>query len=218
MCNMSAFSALTLLVGRQEGHPACKKLSGGVLAWLSVWSEVQTCTQPSWCHCHSPSLASVKSTLVILFWYRLTWAVLDKGPLNGCVCVCVMWHNPPNRKYKTYRNAARGGPSSQSYITFYTKFLCGLPLVLLPSSRNQFAAMFACIWSYDLMALYKSVYYYYCLSSNCVSRWPANLHLPFFRQWFASTLHCSHDHLYDQPNISDRPTGRTEQQECVSVG
>jgi len=27
----SAFSALTLLVGRQEGHPACKKLSGGVL-------------------------------------------------------------------------------------------------------------------------------------------------------------------------------------------
>jgi len=31
------FSALTLLVGRQEGHPACKKLSGGVLAWLSVW-------------------------------------------------------------------------------------------------------------------------------------------------------------------------------------
>jgi len=29
-------SALTLLVGRQEGHPACKKHSGGVLAWLSL--------------------------------------------------------------------------------------------------------------------------------------------------------------------------------------
>jgi len=42
-----AFSALTLLVGRQEGHPACKKHSGGVLAWLSVWSEVQTCIWPS---------------------------------------------------------------------------------------------------------------------------------------------------------------------------
>jgi len=27
-----AFSALTLLVGRQEGHPACKKQSGGMLA------------------------------------------------------------------------------------------------------------------------------------------------------------------------------------------
>jgi len=33
---------LTLLVGRQEGHPACKKLSSGVLSWLSVWSEVLT--------------------------------------------------------------------------------------------------------------------------------------------------------------------------------
>jgi len=42
-----AFNALTLLVGQQEGHPACKKLSGGVLAWLSVWSEVQTCICPS---------------------------------------------------------------------------------------------------------------------------------------------------------------------------
>jgi len=38
-----AFSALTLLVGRQEGHLACKNLSGGVLAWLFVWSEVQSC-------------------------------------------------------------------------------------------------------------------------------------------------------------------------------
>jgi len=33
---VSSFSALTLLVGRQEGHPACKKLSGRVLAWLSI--------------------------------------------------------------------------------------------------------------------------------------------------------------------------------------
>jgi len=42
-----AFSALMLLVGRQEGHPACKKHSGGVVVWLSVWSEVQTCIRPS---------------------------------------------------------------------------------------------------------------------------------------------------------------------------
>ena len=44
---LMAFSALTLLVGQQEGHPACKKLSGEVLAWLSVWSKVQTCIWPS---------------------------------------------------------------------------------------------------------------------------------------------------------------------------
>ena len=57
------------------GWVAGKKLSGGVLAWLSVWSEVQTCIRPSWCHCHSVSLASVKSRLVLHFWYRLTWVV-----------------------------------------------------------------------------------------------------------------------------------------------
>ena len=63
---ISAFSALTLLVGQQEGHPAC-----------------------CWWHYHSLSLASVKSRLVLPFWYWLTRVVLDKGPLNGCVCVCV---------------------------------------------------------------------------------------------------------------------------------
>jgi len=60
-----------LLVGRQEGHPACKKLSGGVLAWLSVWSEVQICIWPSWCHCHSLSLASVKFRLVLPLLVRI---------------------------------------------------------------------------------------------------------------------------------------------------
>ena len=46
-----AFRALTLLVGWQEEHPACKNLSGWVLAWLSLWSEVHTCIWPGWCHC-----------------------------------------------------------------------------------------------------------------------------------------------------------------------
>ena len=35
------------------------KLNGGVLAWLSVWGEVQTCIWPSWCRCHSLSLTLV---------------------------------------------------------------------------------------------------------------------------------------------------------------
>jgi len=47
LCEDIAASAFALLVGRQEWHPACKKLSGGVLEWLSVWSEVQTCIRPS---------------------------------------------------------------------------------------------------------------------------------------------------------------------------
>ena len=71
-------------LGGRKGIRPVKNLSGGVLAWLSVWSEVQTCILPSWCQCHSLSLASVKSGLVLPFWYRLTWVVPEKGPLNMC--------------------------------------------------------------------------------------------------------------------------------------
>jgi len=38
--NVCAFSALMLLIGQQKGHPACKKLSGGMLAWLCIWGKV----------------------------------------------------------------------------------------------------------------------------------------------------------------------------------
>ena len=80
-----AFSALTLLVGRQEGHPACKNwvvgcwrgyLSGAICR-LAYGPVDATATH---------SLASVKSRLVLPFWGRPTRVVLDKGPLNGCVC------------------------------------------------------------------------------------------------------------------------------------
>jgi len=54
---LSAFSALTLLVGRQEGQPACKKLSCG--CWRGYLSRVQICTWPSRRHCHSLSIAPV---------------------------------------------------------------------------------------------------------------------------------------------------------------
>ena len=74
-------------LGSRKGIRPVKKLSGEVLAWLSVWSEVQTCMWPSWCHCHSLSFASVKSRLVLPFWYRPTRVILEKGPLNGCVFV-----------------------------------------------------------------------------------------------------------------------------------
>jgi len=43
----TAFSALTLLVGWQEWHPACKKMSGSILVWLSVWGKEQICIWPS---------------------------------------------------------------------------------------------------------------------------------------------------------------------------
>jgi len=57
-----AFSALTLLVGRQEGHLACKKTEwwgAGMVVCLELGA--------------------------LPFWYRLTRVVPEKGPLNVCV-------------------------------------------------------------------------------------------------------------------------------------
>jgi len=48
----SAFSASTLLVGRQEQHSGCKKFSDKMLEWLSICSKVQMiCTWSCLCHC-----------------------------------------------------------------------------------------------------------------------------------------------------------------------
>ena len=44
------------------------------------------------CHCHSLSLASIKSRLVLPFWYLLTWVVPDKRAVKRVrVCVCACW-------------------------------------------------------------------------------------------------------------------------------
>jgi len=82
-----AFSALTLLFG----HLACKKLSGGMLAWLSGMDEVQTCIYPSRCHCHSQPLAPVNpdTFLVLPFWYLLTRVVPDIFQKSSKTVVCV---------------------------------------------------------------------------------------------------------------------------------
>jgi len=81
-----AFNALTLLVGCQEEHAACKKMSDEVLAWVSVWSEVQMmCIWSSWCHCHYSFLASLKFRMVEPFWCWLTQVVLEKRYLIRCL-------------------------------------------------------------------------------------------------------------------------------------
>jgi len=74
--------ALTLLVGRQEGHPACKKTE-----WWGAGTRCRLAYGPADATTTHCLFASVKSRLVVPFLYRLTWVVLDKVPLNGCVCV-----------------------------------------------------------------------------------------------------------------------------------
>ena len=86
---LTAFSALMLLVGWQEGHPAYKKqseewLGTGVVICLERGADLHMAQLMP---CHSLSLAPVKSRSVLPFWYWLTRVVLEKGPLNGCVLV-----------------------------------------------------------------------------------------------------------------------------------
>jgi len=75
---------LTLLVGRQEGHPACKKLEwwgAGVAICLELGADLhmaQLMPLPLTVSCFS------ESTLVLLLWYWLTWVVAEKGSLNVC--------------------------------------------------------------------------------------------------------------------------------------
>jgi len=75
-----AFSALTLLVGGQEGHPAYKNLTDKVLAWLSpgsrwiyrAYGSADATADPSSLLQQNPNQNGLS------FWYRLTWVVPDK--------------------------------------------------------------------------------------------------------------------------------------------
>ena len=84
-----AFSA-NLLVGRQEGHLACKKTEwwgAGVVICLERCADlhmVQLMPLPLTISCSSKVQIGF-----VPFWYRLTRVVPGKEPLNGRVCVCV---------------------------------------------------------------------------------------------------------------------------------
>jgi len=75
-----------LLVGRQEGHPACKTLEWwgvGMVICLERGADLhmaQLMPLPLSVTCFS------KIHIGLPFWYRLTWVVLEKGPLNVCSC------------------------------------------------------------------------------------------------------------------------------------
>ena len=80
------------MVGRQEGHPACKKLSGGMLAWLSVWGAdlhiAQQMPLPLTISCSSKSRL-VLTFWVLPFWYLLTRVDPDIFQTSSKTVVCV---------------------------------------------------------------------------------------------------------------------------------
>ena len=82
MCRQ-CFDAVGWAAWRASG---LKKLSGVVLAWLSVWSEVQMiCIWSSWCHYHPIISCSSRNQNGLPLWCSLTQLVLEKGrPLNKC--------------------------------------------------------------------------------------------------------------------------------------
>jgi len=86
-CGLQCFDDVGWATGRASG---LQKLSGGVLAWLFVWSNVHTAQLmplPLTVSCFS------KIQIGLPFWYRLTRVVPDTGPLTGCVCVVVVVDN-----------------------------------------------------------------------------------------------------------------------------
>ena len=73
----------------QEEHPACKKLSGGVMAWLSVCSEVQTCIMAQLMPL--PLTVSCFSKIQIGFTFLVPDHLGSPGKRavkRVCVCVC----------------------------------------------------------------------------------------------------------------------------------
>ena len=69
--DVTAFSALALLVGRQASSRY--KLSDEVLVWLSVWSEMQiVCIRSSWCHFIPIIWWFLMSVCVVFFQFTFT--------------------------------------------------------------------------------------------------------------------------------------------------
>jgi len=88
-CSALAFSALTLLVGRQEGHPPVKNewWGAGVVICLELGADlhmVQLMPLPLTLSCFGK--IQIGFTFLILA-HRPIRVVPEKGPLNGCVCV-----------------------------------------------------------------------------------------------------------------------------------
>ena len=69
------FSALTLLVGWQEGHPACKKW----VLMVTFWLELCTTYRSSCHHSPAPSPSAPIKSRTETFWYRLTQVYLKNG-------------------------------------------------------------------------------------------------------------------------------------------
>ena len=71
---LQCFDALGWAAGRASGLEKNWVVTGEVLAWLSVWSEVQIiCIWSSRCHCHPIISCSSRNQNGLPFWCRQSW-------------------------------------------------------------------------------------------------------------------------------------------------
>jgi len=126
-----------------------------VLPWLSVLSEVQTCIRPSWYHCHSLSLASVKSRLVFTFLVPAHLCIPGQraverlcvyllGELSWCVC------GIPAKKLGCTVNTGVGNVVGKSQCLIW---------------RTVFTRNWKCIYLFKAPALGDGCFYVLCINS-----------------------------------------------------
>ena len=129
------------LGGRKDIRPVKTEWwDAGVVVCLERDADLLTCIWPSWCHCHSLSLASVKSRLVLPFCYvvpaylgspgkravkRVCWCVCVCVCVRACVraCVCVSYFCCNSVKYE---------------VNFITLFFCSYEKWFLHKSYWSF--------------------------------------------------------------------------------
>jgi len=120
---------LTLLVGRQEGHPACKKLNGGVAG-------VVVCLEQG-ADLHMAQLMPLPLTVSCFSKIQIGFTFLVQADLGSpgkravkrvCVCVC-----PPVRDRMII--------SSELLVRFLPNFLRVLPMAVALSSSSDCVAI-----------------------------------------------------------------------------
>ena len=84
------------------------------------------------------SVASGKSRLVLPFWYQLIWVVLEKGPLNGCVCTChfFLTYLSPSLVIFPFENRPAPLDAVKKRLNLALVFLCLFCVVRLFWSMN----------------------------------------------------------------------------------
>ena len=111
----SAFSALTLLVGRQEGHPACKKTENwgaGMVICLERGADLhiaQLMPLPLTVSCFS----KIQTGFTFLVPAHL--GSPGKGPLNVCVCVIIIIHTDRHTHTHTFNGPLSGTTQVSQY-------------------------------------------------------------------------------------------------------